>query len=329
MALGDIAGLLDPLIDRAAGMSGAFVPLGQTFLSLALVINLTLAIYDWWMGSVSGALSRLTRAAVVLIVPLALLMNWSPWMSTATKFFTTELTTPIAAAGGGSSAEDAVKNAIDKLGSAMFPNAQKTGDGKSAWTKAWEFITDKDASIGKALIGSLTQALFDLILFFVGGLVGFALLLALYGPLLALQLGVILGPLLICWLPWPPMNHLFHNWLRFMLASGMSLVVGVILATLGAGVISSFAAEMATLGADPALPWYMELTVRMGAFMSSVAVIVFVGYFLMKSEDIASSLIGGGGSGSGAVASGIMHGAKNLGGEVMRKPKPPSIKNTK
>ncbi|UOB04707.1 type IV secretion system protein [[Acidovorax] ebreus] len=323
MALGDIAGLLDPLIEKAAGMSGAFVPLGQTFLGLALVINIALAVFDWWMGSVSGALSRVTRGALVLILPLALLLNWAPWMQTTTKFFTTELTAPIVNAAGVGNAGEAVKTAIEKLNTAMFPSAQKD-DGKSAWSKAWEFVTG-DASIGKALVGSLTQALFDLILFFISGLVAFALLLALYGPLLALQLGVIFGPLLVAWLPWQPMSHLFHNWLRFMLANGFSLVIGVTLATLGAGVIGDFATQMATIGKDPNLPWYMELMVRAGAFMSSAAVIIFVAFYLMRAEDIASSLIGGGGSGSGAVASGIMHGAKNLRGEVVRKAGKPTL----
>lgn len=327
MALGDVAGLLDPLIEKAASMSGAFVPLGQTFLALALVITIALAVFDWWMGSVSGALSRITRGALVLILPLALLLNWSPWMQTTTKFFTTELTAPIVNAAGVGNAGEAVKTAIEKLNTAMFPSAQKD-DGKSAWSKAWEFVTG-DASIGKALVGSLTQLLFDAILFFISGLVAFALLLALYGPLLALQLGVIFGPLLVAWLPWQPMSHLFHNWLRFMLANGFSLVIGVTLATLGAGVIGDFATQMATIGADPELPWYMELMVRAGAFMSSAAVIIFVAFYLMRAEDIASSLIGGGGSGSGAAAGSMMHGAKNLRGEIVRGQKTPKVPTKK
>lgn len=322
-ALGDTAALLDPLIERAAGMAEAFVPLGKTFLALAMVITLFLAIYDWWLGDAPAALSRAVRAGIMFCVPLALLFNWTPWMKTSTEFFTKELTAPIVATSGAADAGDAVKQAIEKLNSAMFPPENPNADKRGGWRKAWDFVTG-DMSVGKAVFGSIQQAVSDLILFFVSGLVGFALILALYGPLLALQLGVIFGPLLVAWLPWQPMGHLFQNWLRYMLANGLALVVGVTLATLGAGVIGDFAVQMAALNNDPELPFFMAIAVRMGAFMSSIAIIIFVAYYLMQAETIASSLIGGGGSGSSGLIGGIMRGARGLGRQpVASKPKIP------
>lgn len=317
-----MTGLLDPLVEKAAGMAGAFVPLGETFLAIAIVIALMLAVYDWWLGSVSGAISRAVRGGIALVVPLALLLNWTPIMKTTANFFTSELTAPITRAAGFSDGGSAVQSAVRRLNDALFPKPAPGGApgaaGSQAGPSTFDYVTGR-ASIGREIINKLTQAAFDVVLFFVSLLVGFALILALYGPLLTLQLGAIFGPLLVAWLPWQPMAHLFHNWLRFMLASGVALLVGITLATLAAGVLGDFASQMASIGTDPTMSLADELLARVGAFMTSVSVIVFVAYFLMQTESIASSLIGGAGSGSGAVASGILGGMRRMRGELVRK----------
>ncbi|MCL5060263.1 MAG: type IV secretion system protein [Candidatus Thermoplasmatota archaeon] len=304
MALGDISGLLSPLIERAAAMSDAFVPLGKTFLALSVVMSLMYAVYDWWLGGVSDALARLTRAGLVLIIPLTLLFGWNGYMKTFTDFFSKELTAPILAVDGSGSGPEAVKGAITKLSQAMFPNTRKV-DGRSTWEKVRDFITSEE-SIGGAILSSLTEAFFEMLLFGVALIVSMALVFALYGPLLALQVGVIFGPLLVAWMPFQPLSHLARNWLTFMLSQGVAVVVGVTIAVLAAGVIGDYSDQMLAMARDPSLPWYAEIAAQFGGFMASTAVIVFVGFMLFRADDIAAAMIGGGGAGMGGVGGAIM-----------------------
>lgn len=322
MALGDISGLLSPLIERAAAMSGAFVPLGQTFLALSVAMSVMFAVYEWWLGGgVSDALARLTRAALILIIPLALLFGWSGYMKTFTEFFSKELTAPIVAVDGSGSGPEAVKTAITKLSQSMFPNTRKV-DERSTWEKVRDFIVSEE-SIGGAVLSSLTAALFEMLLFSIALVVSLALVFALYGPLLALQLGVIFGPLLIAWMPFQPLSHLARSWFTFMLSQGFALVVGVTIAILGAGVIGDYSDQMLAMARDPSLPWYTEIGVQFGGFMASTAVIVFVGFMLFRADDIAAAMIGGGGAGMGGVGAAVM-GRLKAGGSP--RPEGPGVK---
>lgn len=322
MALGDISGLLSPLIERAAAMSGAFVPLGQTFLALSVAMSVMFAVYEWWLGGgVSDALARLTRAALILIIPLALLFGWSGYMKTFTEFFSKELTSPIVAVDGSGSGPEAVKTAITKLSQSMFPNTRKV-DERSAWETVRDFIVSEE-SIGGAVLSSLTAALFELALFAIAIVASFALVLALYGPLLALQIGVAIGPLLVAWMPYQPLAHLSRNWLQFMLAQGFALVVGVLLAVLGAGVIGDYSDQMLEMARDPSLPWFAEIAAQFGGFMASTAVIMFIVRMLFRADDIAAAMIGGGGAGMGAVGAAVMGRLKAGGGHG---PEGPGVK---
>lgn len=304
MALGDISGLLSPLVERAAAMSDALVPLGKTFLALSVVMSLMYAVYDWWLGGVSDALARLTRAGLILIIPLTLLFGWNGYMKTFTEFFSKELTAPILAVDGSGSGPEAVKGAITKLSQAMFPNTREV-DGRSTWEKVRDFITSEE-SIGGAILSSLTEALFEMLLFGVAIAVSMALLFALYGPLFALQLGVIFGPLFLAWMPFQPLSHLARNWLTFMLSQGVALVVGVTVAVLAAGVISDYSDQMLAMARDPSLPWYDEIGAQFGGFMASTAVLAFIVFMLFRADDIAAAMIGGGGAGMGGVGGAIM-----------------------
>lgn len=305
MAFGDISGLLAPLIETAAAMSDAFVPMGKTFLALAVALAVMFAVYEWWLGGgASDALARLTRAGLILIIPLALLFGWNGYMKTFTEFFSKELTAPIVAVGGSGSGPEAVKTAITKLSQSMFPNTRKV-DGRSTWEQVRDFIVSEE-SIGGAVLSSLTEAFFELLLFAIALVVSMALVYALYGPLLALQLGVIFGPLLIAWMPFGPFAHLARNWLTFMLSQGFAVVVGVTVAIIGATAIAGYSDLMIEMARDPSLPWYAEIGVQFGGFMASTAVLVFIGFMLFRADDIAAAMIGGGGAGMGGVGGAIM-----------------------
>lgn len=309
MALGDISGLLDPLIVKASELAGAFVPMGQTFLALAVTLAILFAAYDWWLGAVSSALGELVHAGLVLTIPLALLSGWNGYMKTFTNFFSQEMTAPIVAVSGTGSGPSAVKTAITKLTDSMFPNARTVASGgtpKTAWEEVKAVLTG-ETSVGGAIFSSLTAAFFEMLLFLIALVVSFALLFALYGPLLALQLGVIFGPLLVAWMPFRPLSNLAQTWLRFMLTNGAALVVGITMAILASSVISEYSDNMILLGNNPDLTWYEELGAKFGGFMASTTVIIFVAFMLFRADDIASAMIGGGAAGGGAVGGVIMN----------------------
>lgn len=318
--MGDLAGLLDPLIATAISLDGAFVEIGRVMLALALTLSILFSVYSWWLGDVAGASARLARAALVFIVPFTLLTgdHWKTTMGATTHFFTASLTRPVL---GSTSGADTVKNAIDKISKSMFPNARKPDAQKPSTWEQVRAVMSGEQSVGGALFSALTEAFFEVVLFAIALFFSIALVFALYGPMLALHVGAIFGPLLIAWMPFPPLAHLARSWLSFMLAQGLAVVVGVTLAVICASVVESYTASMVVMGHDPALPWYEELAAKIGGFMSSSAVILFVAWMLFKADDIAAALVGSGGVGSGGIGAVIVN--KISSARLPKKPEKP------
>lgn len=308
MELGNIAGLLDPLIETAGGMGGTFIPIGRVLLALSVVLALLFAVYDWWMGAVSGAVSRAVRASIILTIPLFLLSgdNWTGSMKTFSNFFASELTAPVLKSAGHSNGPEAIKETITRISKSMFPNARAAEDNRSTWEKVREFLVSEQ-TIGGAVFSALTEAFFELLLFVISAVLVVALIVALFGPLLALQLGVIFGPLLLAWMPFQPLSHLTRNWFQFMLTQGFALVVGVTMAVIAAASIEAYTNSMMAMGSAPGLPWYEELAAKLGGFMASSAVILFVAFMLFRADDIAAAMLGGGGAGTGGVGAVILN----------------------
>lgn len=307
MALGDISGLLQPLIDSAEGMTDAFVPMGRVMLALAVTLAILFATYDWWMGQVGDALGRIVRAGLFLTIPLTLMYgdNWTNSMRAVTHFFSAELTAPILSTTDAGSGPEAIKQTINKLSLAMFPNARHV-DERNAFEQARDFLMSEQ-TIGGAVFSGLTEALFELLLFALAIFLSLALVVALYGPLLALQIGIIFGPLLLAWVPFQPLSHLARNWFQFILSQGFALVVGITVAMIGVASIEAYTDQMMGMATDASLPWFQELAAKAGGFMASSAVIVFVGFMLFKADDIAAAMIGGGGAGTGGVGAVILN----------------------
>lgn len=306
MALGDIAGLLSPLIESAEKLHTVFIPIALQMLALAFVLAVLFAVYQWWTGEVSGALARITRAGLILVIPMTLLAgdNWKSTMDATSKFFSAGLTQPILNTGGATSGVDAINQTINKLTTAMFPNA-RTPDQRTMLDKVKDFVTSNE-SFGGMLVSALTQALIELLLFVLAIVMSVALIFALYGPLLALHLGIIFGPLLLAWMPFGPTAHLARNWLQFMLSQGFALVVGITIAMLAVNSIEVFTDNIAAMSHNPDVPLAQEIAAKVGAFMASAAVLVFVSVMLFRADDLAAAMIGGGGAGAGSVGAVIM-----------------------
>lgn len=321
MALGDIAGLLDPLITSAEALHTVFLPIALKMLALAFVLALLFAVYQWWTGEVSGALARITRAGLILIIPMTLLSgdNWKSTMDATGKFFSAGLTQPILNTGGATSGTEAIAETINKLTLSMFPNARKP-DERTAYEVVMNFLKSKQ-SLGEMFFSSLTQALLEMILFVLAILLSVALIFALYGPLLALHIGIIFGPLLLAWMPFGPTAHLARNWLQFMLSQGFALVVGITIAMISVASIESFTDTMTLMNRDPNMPFVQEIAAQIGGFMASAAVIIFTAFMLFRADDIAAAMIGGGGAGAGGVGAVIV--SRMSAGRMPKMPKGP------
>lgn len=287
-------------------MHTVFIPIALKLLALSFTLAILFAVYQWWMGEVGGALARITRAGLILIIPLTLLYgdNWRQTTDAATNFFSAGLTQPILGTSGATSGPEAIATTVTKLSRSMFPNARNP-DERTTLEKVKAFI-NSDESLGSMVFSGLTQAILELLLFLLALLLSVALIFALYGPLLALHLGVIFGPLLIAWMPFNPMSHLARNWLQFMLSQGFALVVGITIAMLAVNSIEAFTDTMAAMARESALPIHQEIAGKIGGFMASAAVIVFTAVMLFRADDIAAAMIGGGGAGAGGVGAVVM-----------------------
>lgn len=316
MALGDIAGMLQPMLDSANAMTAVFVPMGRVFLALAITITLLFSVYEWWLGNTHGAVARGTRAMIVLSIPLALLAgdNYSKAMDAARNFFAIEMTQPIVGGASGGSVET-LRNTINTLTISMFPEMQDaaakaapaSGSVVDVAKSVWSNITSPIDALFRLNL-TVRQMIYNLLLMIVAGFVSLALIFALYGPLFALQIGIIFGPLLIAWLPSPQFSHLARSWFQFILTQGFTLVIAVAIATIGATAISAFAAQMHGLAAGgvDSSGFIEAMVVQAGGFITSLSVLVFVGLMLFKSDNIASALIGGGHAGSSSIAAGLI-----------------------
>lgn len=319
MALGDVALMLQPMIDSATDLTAAFVPMGRTFLALAVTIAAVFAVYEWWTGNHHGAIGKLTRALVVLSIPLVLLYgdNYSKTMGTVRDFFAVGMTQPIVG-GAGKDGPDVLRNTINTLTTSMFPRMREgqapptaadggTG-GVTGWIKkTWSDVTSPIDALFRLQV-TVRQLLYDGILLIAAWFISLALVVALYGPLLALQVGIIFGPLLIAWLPSPQFSHLAKNWLQFILTQGFTLVVSVAIAVIGSNAITAFAVQMSELAAGGVTEagFIESLAVQTGGFLASLGVLAFVGLMLLRADNIAAAMIGGNGGGSSAIGAAML-----------------------
>lgn len=309
--------LLKPLLQASQTYGDALVPLGRKLLSLALVLTLLNAAYMWWAGAVSGAMASALRGLLIFSIPFFLLNgnNWTAATGSLANFFQVEVTQPLLAKGGGAGAgggADLVKGMISKIGNSIWPEEKNSAGEKSGWDKTKEFLSNPVNSLGSSLFSSLTDFLLRVLLTVVGMGLIVAMLLALYSPLLMLQIGIILGPILICWLPFQPLADLSRQWFKFMVTSGMSLVVGVLLVLIVSTSIDSFVLSMQGVGNDPDLPLVLELAAKIGGFLSAAGVMIFIAVMLFKADEIASALVGGATAG-GNVGSAIINKIQKVG----------------
>lgn len=167
-----------------------------------------MAVYEWWMGGVQGGMPKLVRMLIIVSIPATLLFgdNYVKTMDTVRNFFAVGMTAPIIGGAGAGDGSEVLRNTINTLTTSMFPRMRESappaaaaagGGGIVGWAKeAWAGVSGPVDALFRLNV-TVRQMLYDGILMVVAGFVSLALVFALYGPLLALQIGIIFGPLLI------------------------------------------------------------------------------------------------------------------------------------
>jgi len=334
MAWGDISALLKPMFDTAQGYGGALVPLGKTLLSLAFILTVGNELLAFWVGG--GAqkfLGKMLRLAIVTSIPVAALASWSngPMNGAFVHFFTSEIPAALKGAAPGGGAFDTISNSITSMFSALpsigGSDTQTTaGGGTTSPATPAQCLdvngglhpmpssgtcpggTTSTSTSGTApdghgwmyAISHLGETLATLIVWMFLGvpvlILGVAMLFALYGPLLMLQIGIVFGPVLIAWLPFEPLANLATNWLRYMITMGVSFAVGILMSLIGTATLQAFTTTFGTMSGLS----LSTFGAFIGGILASMAAILFLAYMMFKVESIGSALVGGPSVGGGA-----------------------------
>jgi hypothetical protein len=137
-----------------------------------------------------------------------------------------------------------------------------------------------------------------------------------------LNIGFCLGPILVPWLMFPPLEFLFDGWIKFTITAGLFKVVAWTLMTIVVkGALPSLQAMVTAIGQAQAAPDAATLASQYIS-MLAMAFVSCVGAFMMwKAEGIAEGLVrgsgsgGAGGFGGGMIGRGLRGGAKKLVGK--------------
>ena len=292
---GSIATVLDPIFSAAKDYSKDLVGVGKTFLALAVTIELIYTWFQFWVkGGAGDMIAKMVRLFIVTSIPLAMLVSWPELPNAIIDFFTSQL--PSIFTGGHGGATSQISQAFDGLfkhawGLVSGVKPHDTGPPpKHFWDIDMSSVTD-----------ALMHMLVFLVMFFPVMFFGLALIFALFGPLLMLYIGILFGPILVAWLPLTPLSSLATKWLSFMLTMGLAFVVGIAMASMvGQGLIHLSQMIEDTNGS------FSTVLATVAGIVPTLICMLFMGYMLLKVEQIAAGMVGGpsigGGGGFAAMA---------------------------
>lgn len=297
--LGNLANLLTPALEASTEFSGAFVDLGKKLLAVAFTIELMMMMFQYWIkGGANDLVAKFVRLLIVTSIPLMALHTWPELPNLLANFFEREMAGILTGSHGSTS--DLVKKTIQDMFSAAYgmgDNAPPANQGDDGW-----------------VVRALMHMFAYVVLFLPLIIVSLALLFALYGPQFMIAIGIILGPVLVAWLPMESMSNLATKWLNYMVTMGISFMVGMTLAAIMIRGITNFTsvveAQDTALGAS--------LAGAIGLLPTIVA-LLFLAYMLFKIEQIGAALVGGPSIGGGGgfmamAAASIMRAGKGGGG---------------
>ena len=288
MQIANLSDMLNPMLAGIPAMSTALVPIGNRLLSFALIITLANATYHWWLNGSSGGLAKAVRGLLAFSIPFTLLYgdHWVTFNSALAGFFQQALVQPLIDSLGGSgagSSADIVKTLIDQLASALWPSTPPQ-------QQSFSMLHPVDA------LGQIANNIQNFVLMGIVQLVGLLLIVAIlfgmYGSLVLMGLGVIIGPIFICWLPLEQMRDKAWRWLDTMLVLGVTLICQVAFILLASGGIHLFATSLATLGSDPNLSFLAATGAKGKAVVAMLGMMAFIILEFIAIPVFVKSLVG-------------------------------------
>jgi len=288
--MSDLNTVIGPIIRAANGMTGSLVGLGESFLAFAVLVELFMMVVTYFIEP--GVQELMVKAAILglkVAAPLALLLAWPTPIVKASQFFSQTVFSVFGVGSSTTLMSNAITQLMQSFGQMLIPLPTSS----HIWTwKLWDI-----PEAAGSFIGSLFMAIgADIILLFIVGgatvLLVIAFFMALYGPLLFIALGLIFGPILLCWLPMTSMSWLAKRWIKFMIASYMALIVGAAIAGIFVTAIGAIAHSYALVtNGISSVP--VAVTHMMIFMVPVVAIILFMFQFILQFERIAEALTGG------------------------------------
>lgn len=316
-----IAAAPQAMLSAAAAKTGALVPLAGVLLTIAFLSELATSVYQWWLaGSMDKLLGSLFRLAIIVAIPLAALASWSSASSLIPRY----LQTTIAKELSGSNPLELIQKLIgvvDKFERQVFDAASKdvtqAPPGKPTTTVEVDINGNPTGSatvyqtpvgigaltfIGERLINYMTAAVATILFMFLVGLpmmiLSFVLLANLFGFQILAYVGMIVGPIMIVWLPWQPLSWLFMSWIKYMIVAGLSYAIAMLLGSIAQAGATALTTSL-LLSFDMREGFLGLILALMPMFLALGATLLFMAWMVHKSEDIAQALISGGGGGGG------------------------------
>lgn len=322
-AFANLADAPNSMITAAQGMGSSLVGLGMVFLTMAFLAELTTATYSWWLGGDAASfLSRVFRLAIITAIPLAALQSWSSASGFIPTFLQGDVTKSVAGGVNPMSMLQAITRIIDIFWRDMLTQLENfkpdVAPGASGWLdQASNAISSTLGAPIQAFL-SIVAKIFAFVIFIIlvgipAVIFGAVLLATVYGSQIVGLIGVIFGPILICWLPWQPMSWLFQNWIKFMMKTGLTYAVAMVIATICKTGATAVTANITGGASGDVGPLGVVAMILPLCFALGVT-LLFMSYILHKSEDIASSLIDGGSPGMGGTVSSIVRNMRQVSG---------------
>lgn len=303
-----IGGFPDAVLKQADSLSGALIGSGMTLLTFSFLAATVTAGYRNLMGNggVESVLTDVLRAMILGVIALALLNNWATASQAIPAWFKSDVIAKLTASADPASAisqfyavfAEMFREMTAWIETGSKPCSESEGGLMASLQSLFDTITLKTFMDVIRLYVSLAIAILIIII----PLTAFSALLlgVLFGNALIMKIGIIFGPLAIAFIPYAPMSWLATSWLRFMITTGLTLAIAYLVTSILATAMLPVFQTMLKTGVNA--QGIGLATIFMGA--SIALILVFGCILLLKVDDIAQGLVGGGGAGGGGAIAG-------------------------
>lgn len=303
-----IGGFPDQVLKQADTLGGALVGSGMTLLTFSFLAATVTAGYRNLMGNggVESVLTDVIRSMILGVIALALLNNWAAASQAIPAWFKSDVIAKLTAATDPASAisqfyavfAEMFREMTAWIETGAKPCSESEGGLMASLQSLFDTITLKTFMDVIRLYVSLAIAILIIII----PLTAFSALLlgVLFGNALIMKIGIIFGPLAIAFIPYAPMSWLPLSWLRFMITTGLTLAIAYLVTSILATAMLPVFQTMLKTGVNS--QGIGLATIFMGA--SIALILVFGCILLLKVDDIAQGIVGGGGAGGGGAIAG-------------------------